>query len=132
MATNDKSPRSVMSRGKGDGLVVNGGRIVKHHRWTSMATHRETWPENPDEAVNPAKPAARRQKKKRTLVHKLEKPSVKEILTPEEQEKLQDPTARYDDISQLNEKRKAIEWQRAAQAYASSPSVAVRNAAPGA
>ena len=43
MGTNDKEPRSVMSRGKGDGQVVHGARSIKHHhRWTSG--HRGTWP----------------------------------------------------------------------------------------
>ena len=42
MGTNDKEPRSVMSRGKGDSQVVHGARSIKHHRWTSG--HRGTWP----------------------------------------------------------------------------------------
>lgn len=42
MGTNDKEPRSVMSRGKGDGQVVHGARSIKHHRWTSGS--RGTWP----------------------------------------------------------------------------------------
>jgi len=70
MATNDKDPRSVMSRGKGDGHVVNGARSVKHHRWASVSSHRDIWPGNPNEAMDLAKSAARRQKKKRTIVHK--------------------------------------------------------------
>ena len=41
MGTNDKEPRSVMSRGKGDNQVVHGARLIKHHRWTSG---RGTWP----------------------------------------------------------------------------------------
>ena len=41
MGTNDKEPRSVMSRGKGDSQVVHGARSIKHHRWTSG--HRGTW-----------------------------------------------------------------------------------------
>ena len=42
MGTNDKEPRSVMSRGKGNSQVVHGARSIKHHRWTSG--HRGTWP----------------------------------------------------------------------------------------
>ena len=42
MGTNDREPRSVMSRGKGDGQVVHGARCIKHHRWSSG--HRGTWP----------------------------------------------------------------------------------------
>ena len=42
MGTNDKEPRSVMSRGKGDSGVVHGARLIKHHRWTSGS--RGTWP----------------------------------------------------------------------------------------
>ncbi len=42
MGTNDKDPRSVMSRGKGDNQVVHGARLIKHHRWTSGS--RGTWP----------------------------------------------------------------------------------------
>lgn len=42
MGTNDKEPRSVMSRGKGDSQVVHGARSIKHHRWTSGS--RGTWP----------------------------------------------------------------------------------------
>lgn len=114
MATNDRDPRSVMSRGKGDGHVVNGGRMVKHHRWTSMANHRETWPENPDEAIVPARPAARRQRKTRTLVQKLEKPHVKSMFTSEEQKTLEDPESTYEDIHQLNAKRQAVEAEASA------------------
>ena len=42
MGTNDKEPRSVMSRGKGDNQVVHGARVIRHHRWTSGS--RGTWP----------------------------------------------------------------------------------------
>ena len=42
MGTNDKEPRSVMSRGKGDSQVVHGARLIKHNRWTSGS--RGTWP----------------------------------------------------------------------------------------
>ena len=42
MGTNDKEPRSVMSRGKGDNSVVHGARLIKHHRWNSGS--RGTWP----------------------------------------------------------------------------------------
>ena len=42
MGTDDKEPRSVMSRGRGDSQVVHGARLIKHHRWTSGS--RGTWP----------------------------------------------------------------------------------------
>lgn len=70
MGTNDKEPRSVMSRGKGDSQVVHGARLIKHHRWTSGS--RGTWPADakledfldPD-ADTEMTPAAKRRKTKR-------------------------------------------------------------------
>lgn len=75
MSTNDKDPRSVMSRGKGDGQVVHGARMVKHRRWTSP--HRETWPKNPNDPRQPegdSQPATKRQKRPRGTKEKTEKP----------------------------------------------------------
>ena len=66
MSTNDKEPRSVMSRGKGDGQVVNGARMVKYRRFPSP--HRGTWPVNPDNDTNSdpePPPPSKRQKTKR-------------------------------------------------------------------
>ncbi|KAF6228918.1 hypothetical protein HO133_007030 [Letharia lupina] len=68
MGTNDKDPRSVMSRGKGDSQVVHGARLIKHHRWTSGS--RGTWPADakledflePDTELDPT---AKRRKTKR-------------------------------------------------------------------
>ncbi|KAL9127711.1 MAG: hypothetical protein Q9217_003462 [Psora testacea] len=51
MATDDKEPRSVMSRNKGDSQVVSGARRVKHRHFPSV--HRDTWPANPDESLGP-------------------------------------------------------------------------------
>ena len=70
MGTNDKEPRSVMSRGKGDSQVVHGARSIKHHRWTSGS--RGTWPAGmkledflePNTDVDPT-PAIKRQRTKR-------------------------------------------------------------------
>ena len=74
MGTNDKEPRSVMSRGKGDSQVVHGARSIKHHhRWTSG--HRGTWPAgaNLEDFLDPSSadrdrdlaPAIKRRKTKR-------------------------------------------------------------------
>ena len=70
MGTNDKEPRSVMSRGKGDSQVVHGARSIKHHRWTSG--HRGTWPAgtNLEDFLEPSAehalvPANKRRKTKR-------------------------------------------------------------------
>ncbi len=108
MATSDKDPRSVMSRGKGDSKVTTGARMVKHHRWASMASHRETWPENPDGAVDPAKSAIKRQKKKRHTAEKLGGPYNRQIFTPSEKRILDDPdSATHEDVNRLKEKYKA-------------------------
>ncbi|MCJ1455048.1 hypothetical protein MMC28_005402, partial [Mycoblastus sanguinarius] len=64
-----------MSRNKGDSQVVNGGRVVKHRRWTSA--HRGTWPANPDEPIDAESephPAAKRQKTKRAQKEKIKTP----------------------------------------------------------
>ena len=74
MSTNDKEPRSVMSRGKGDGHVVHGARMVKHRRWSSP--HRGTWPVNPDEHrdSDPSPPPpSKRQRTKRVIKETKEK-----------------------------------------------------------
>lgn len=68
MGTNDKEPRSVMSRGKGDSQVVHGARLIKHHRWTSGS--RGTWPVDAklEDFVDPdteRTPATKRRKTKR-------------------------------------------------------------------
>ena len=71
MATDDREPRSVMSRGKGDGQVIHGARMVKHRRWTSP--HRATWPPLPDEARESeldVPPASKRQKRPRVVKEK--------------------------------------------------------------
>ena len=75
MATDDREPRSVMSRGKGDGQVIHGARMVKHRRWTSP--HRATWPAVPDEARESeldVPPASKRQKRPRVVKEKSAKP----------------------------------------------------------
>ena len=66
MATDDKEPRSVMSRNKGDGQVVTGARRIKHRNFPSV--HRETWPMNTDSSQDLAHPAqaTKATKKKRT------------------------------------------------------------------
>lgn len=68
MGTNDKEPRSVMSRGKGDSQVVHGARVIKHHRWSSGT--RGTWPADAKletflDAETEWNPAAKRRKTKR-------------------------------------------------------------------
>lgn len=74
MSTNDREPRSVMSRGKGDGQVVHGARVVKHHRWSSP--HRGTWPANPadNREFEPDRQApSKRQKRPRGVKNTAEK-----------------------------------------------------------
>ncbi|KAL6719487.1 hypothetical protein ACLMJK_003727 [Lecanora helva] len=67
MATDDKEPRSVMSRGKGNGHIVHGARMVKHRRWTS--THRGTWPAaSPGDSAGPEPDASSTSKRKRPRV----------------------------------------------------------------
>lgn len=82
MSTNDREPRSVMSRGKGDGHVVHGARMVKHHRWTSP--HRGTWPANPAD-LRPSEvdhqPPPKRQKKPRVVKAKTEKPAKSHVMS---------------------------------------------------
>lgn len=70
MGTNDKEPRSVMSRGKGDSQIVHGARLIKHRRWTSGS--RGTWPADAkiENFMDPDRdpelsPAAKRRKTKR-------------------------------------------------------------------
>lgn len=66
-----------MSRGKGDGHVVHGARMVKHHRWTS--SHRGTWPANPEdsrESEPDTQPVSKRQKRQRVVKEKGEKPGT--------------------------------------------------------
>jgi len=75
MASEDKEPRSVMSRNKGDSQVVSGARFVKHHRYSSM--HKSTWPTNPDESLDAGSDtqhAAKAAKPKRTPKEKAPKP----------------------------------------------------------
>ena len=64
MATNDKEPRSVMSRNRGDNQVVSGARRVKHRQFP--AVHRDTWPANPDESLGPSLDAQAAPKSTRT------------------------------------------------------------------
>ena len=71
MASDDKEPRSVMSRGKSDGQVVHGARMVRHRRWTSP--HRATWPAPPEESrpsESEVQPAPKRQRKPRAAKEK--------------------------------------------------------------
>jgi hypothetical protein len=81
MATDDREPRSVMSRGKGDGRVVDGGRMVKHRRWSSP--HRGTWPANPadsHEGELDRQHSFKRQKRPRTVKQKVEKPAKSHVI----------------------------------------------------
>lgn len=58
-----------MSRGKGDGQVVNGARMIKYRRF--LSPHRGTWPVNPDDDANSdpdPPPPSKRQKTKRERV----------------------------------------------------------------
>ena len=76
MGTNDKEPRSVMSRGKGDSQVVHGARVIKHHRWRSGS--RGTWPadaklENLLDTEPEWTPAAKRRKTKRASKERVAK-----------------------------------------------------------
>ncbi len=68
MSSDDKKPKSLMSRGKGDYKIVTGGRSIKHHRVSNWSGH-SYWPANPVEALDPGsspeQPAAKRQKVKR-------------------------------------------------------------------
>ena len=79
MGTNDKEPRSVMSRGKGDSQVVHGARSIKHHRWTSG--HRGTWPADMklEDFIEPSDerdmtPAYKRRKTKRAAKERIPRP----------------------------------------------------------
>ena len=63
MSSSDNKPKSLMSRNKGDGQVITGGRSVKHHR-VNPSLHHSTWPANPVEDLDAA-PAAKRVKKNR-------------------------------------------------------------------
>ena len=63
MASDDKEPRSTMSRSKGHGQVVTGGRSIKYRRWPT--SHKETWPVNPESEAkteNEPSPANKRRK----------------------------------------------------------------------
>lgn len=63
MSSEEKIPRSLMSRNKGDYKVVSGGRSIKHHRisdWPGIAT----WPVNPDGDLDPNPPLKRQKKNK--------------------------------------------------------------------
>ncbi|KAL9637411.1 MAG: hypothetical protein Q9164_002197 [Protoblastenia rupestris] len=75
MATDDKEPRSVMSRNKGDSQVVSGARRVKHRQFPSV--HRGTWPANHDESLGSNydnRPTAKSTKTKRIVKDKAAKP----------------------------------------------------------
>ncbi len=63
MSSSDSKPKSLMSRNKGDGQVITGGRSIKHHR-VNPTLHHSTWPANPVEDPDIA-PAAKRAKKHR-------------------------------------------------------------------
>ena len=52
-----------MSRNKGDGQVITGGRSIRHHR-VNPSLHHTQWPANPAEDIDSA-PAAKRAKKHR-------------------------------------------------------------------
>lgn len=66
MSDEDKDPRSTMSRSKGDGKVMSGGRKIKYHH-SFPSVHRDTWPTNPDDFLDPpaTKPTTQSTKKKR-------------------------------------------------------------------
>lgn len=70
-----------MSRGKGDGHVVHGARMVKHRRWSSP--HRGTWPANPAdsrESEPDRQPSSKRQRRPRTVKEKVEKPAKLHVM----------------------------------------------------
>ena len=72
MATDDKDPRSTMSRNKETGKVATGGRRIKHHHFPSI--HRDTWPTSrysKDADQSPKTPSIKR---KRGLKEKTTKP----------------------------------------------------------
>ena len=106
MATSDKDPRSVMSRGKGDGRVATGARVVKHRRWTSMASHREKWPENLDEAVDSTKPSVKHHQKRRHTAVKFDNPQRKPTFPPpDEKARASSPESAYGrDVDEWNER----------------------------
>ena len=69
MTGEEKEPRSVMSRNKGHGAVVTGGRSIRHKIWAPTA-HRKTWPTNPDKDLEPAlteKSSSKRQRIRRGI-----------------------------------------------------------------
>ena len=74
-----------MSRGKGDGHVVHGARMVKHRRWTSP--HRGTWPAatpgagDSHDPGQDAQPVTKRHKRPRTVREKAAKPTPADVLT---------------------------------------------------
>lgn len=52
-----------MSRNKGDGQVITGGRSIKHHR-VNASLHHSSWPVNPVDDLDAA-PASKRAKRHR-------------------------------------------------------------------
>lgn len=64
MTGDEKEPRSVMSRNKGHGAVVTGGRSIKHRRWPTA--HKDTWPANPDGELGPVTQPHQANKRQRT------------------------------------------------------------------
>ena len=63
MSSSDHKPKSLMSRNRGDGQVITGGRSLKHHRG-NPSLHHSTWVANPVDELDAA-PAAKRIKKNR-------------------------------------------------------------------
>ena len=63
MSSSDHRPKSLMSRNRGDGQVITGGRSLRHHRG-NPSFHHSTWVANPVDELD-AGPAAKRAKKNR-------------------------------------------------------------------
>ena len=72
MSSLEFKPKSVMSRGRGDGRIITGGRVCKHHR-ASLRT--PSWPASKDESSTPP---SKRAKKIQLLRNRTKTPSTEE------------------------------------------------------
>ena len=72
MSSLDYKAMSVMSRGRGDGRIVTGGRVCKHHR---ASLRKSSWPATKDEI---SAPPSKRAKKIQLLRNRTKTSSVEE------------------------------------------------------
>ena len=81
MSSLDYKPKSVMSRGRGDGRCITGGRACKHSRAPSL--RHSSWPSTKEDSVTPSS-TSKRSLKLQAFKDRRNAPAKKEERVPQD------------------------------------------------